>query len=157
MPSRIDDGFQELYRSEYRQVFGSVFLLCGDRDLAEEAAQEAFARALARWRRLRHQPWAAGWITTTALNVARRRLRKRPEPPVHQRLEFDVDSRLDLWAAVRGLPTRQQQAVILFYAEDLPVRDVAASMGVSEGAIRAHLAKGRAHLRRSLGGEMDDR
>ena len=152
---RPDEEFQELYRSEARAVFSTVFLLCRDRALAEDATQEAFARALERWGQLRGRPWVAGWITTTALNVTRRSLRRRhfrePTPPV----EGDPNLALDLWRAVRMLPRRQQQAVVLHYRLDLPVDEVAQAMGCREGTVRTHLARARVALRESMGGAFD--
>lgn len=153
---RIDPGFAEMYRTEHRTVFRAVWALCGDREVAEDATQEAFARALERWRRLRDRPWAAGWVTTTALNAARRSLRRRPavgaEPP-----QSDPDERLDLWRAVRSLPPRQQEAVVLFYAVDLSVADTAEVMRCSEGSVKTHLSRARAALRVGLEERVDDR
>ncbi len=135
-------------------MFRAAFSLCGDRELARDATQEAFARALSRWRRLRGEPWAAGWVMTTALNVARRGLRGRPvaapatpaTPPTP-----DPDTLVDLRAAVRALPRRQQEAVVLYYLADLPVSEVAGAMGCREGTVHAHLAKARSALARTLG------
>src|SRR5438034_1000343 len=95
-----DGAFEELYDEEAQSVFGAVYLLCRDRALAEDATQEAFARALERWGRLRSAPWAAGWVMTTALNVARRALRRRPAPEAATTDETPVEVALDLWAGV---------------------------------------------------------
>jgi RNA polymerase sigma-70 factor (ECF subfamily) len=151
---RADSEFQELYRSERQAVFSTVYLLCRDRALAEDATQEAFARALERWGRLRGRPWVGGWVTSTALNVARRALRYRPGPgPPEQ--EADPDTSIGLWMEVGGLPLRQQQAVVLHYRLDLPVEDVAGLMDLSPGTVRTHLARARHALRKSLEGERD--
>jgi DNA-directed RNA polymerase specialized sigma24 family protein len=116
---RADLEFQELYRSERQAVFSTVYLLCRNRALAEDATQEAFARALERWGRLRGRPWVGGWVTSTALNVARRALRYRPGPGSQDR-EADPDTSIGLWMEVRGLPLRQQQAVVLHSCDPLP-------------------------------------
>ena len=58
--------FERFYEREAQAVFSAAVLLCRDREQAEDATREAFARALARWNRLGPQPWAAGWVTTTA-------------------------------------------------------------------------------------------
>ena len=152
---RADPDFQELYRSERQAVFTTVYLLCRDRALAEDATQEAFARALERWGRLRGRPWLGGWITSTALNVARRALRPRPgpEPPLDR--EGDPETSIGLWREVRRLPLRQQQAVVLHYRLDIPVEEVARLMDLSPGTVRTHLARAREALRRSLEGERD--
>ena len=54
-----DEGFRAMYEAEFVNVYRTVLLMCGDRSIAEEATQEAFARALARWRRLSRTSWAA--------------------------------------------------------------------------------------------------
>ncbi len=146
-----DPSFTELYEREFPAVFRAAYLMSGDRGVAEEAAQEAFARALARWGRLRSQPWAAGWVTTTALNTARRHLRRRRPTMPTNAPEGEVDTiRLDVHAAVRRLPARQQEAVILHYLLDLPVTDTAAAMGCDQGTVKTHLSRARASLVRAL-------
>jgi RNA polymerase sigma-70 factor (ECF subfamily) len=136
-------------------VFRAAYALCGDRELAQDATQEAFARALSRWRRLRGERWAAGWVMTTALNVARRSLRRGAPPPEPEPTPTvshpDVEMLLDLRVAVRALPRRQQTAVVLYYLAGLPVAEVAGTMGCREGTVRAHLAKARTSLARDLG------
>lgn len=132
-------------------MFRAAYALAGDAGLAEDATQEAFVRALARWRRLGEQRWVAGWVMTTALNVVRRQLRQRPAEPTtptpHAPHEL-VEARI----AVRHLPRRQQQAVVLHYLIGMPVAEVARSMGCRDGTVKAHLAKAR----RSLAHELDD-
>jgi RNA polymerase sigma factor (sigma-70 family) len=147
----IDPSFAELYEREFPAVFRAAYLMSGDRGLAEEATQEAFARALARWGRLRSQPWAGGWVTTTALNTARRHLRRRrPTMPANVPEREDETIRLDVHAAVRRLPARQQEAVVLHYLLDLPVSDTAAAMGCDQGTVKTHLSRARAALVRAL-------
>jgi RNA polymerase sigma-70 factor, ECF subfamily len=152
-----DRGFAEFYQREFAAVFRPVYALCRDRALAEESTQEAFARALERWRRLRDRPWAAGWVTTTAMNVARRSLRRRVSADEPNPGTLEPESGWDLWRAVRKLPQRQQEAVVLFYVRDLPVAEVAQVMRCEEGTVKAHLAKARSTLRGSLEEVRDDR
>jgi RNA polymerase sigma-70 factor, ECF subfamily len=151
--------FAELYKAEHDRVFRVTYALCRDYATAEDATQEAFARALERWDRLRDQSWAAGWVTSTALNVARRTLRRRRWLPGLKPVEVDptTDGALDLWQAVRRLPRRQQEAVTLHYALDLPVVEVARAMGCREGTVKAHLAHAREALRTQLEGAPDER
>lgn len=155
---KIDARFVQLYEAEFPAVFRAVYAMCGDRRLAEDAAQEAFARALERWRRLRDRPWVGAWVTTTALNVARRGLRRRPvgAAAAEDAPAVDLDARMDLVRAIGGLPPRQQEAVVLHYVADLPVAEVAAAMGVEEGTVKAHLSRAREALARSLGGDRVD-
>jgi RNA polymerase sigma-70 factor, ECF subfamily len=144
-------GFRELYEREFAAVYRAAYALSGNRGLAEDAAQEAFARALARWRRLGREPWAGGWVMTTALNVARRQMRRRPPVVARERpANEDAEALLDLRRAIEDLPARQQSAVVLHYLMGLPVADVAASMECREGTVKAHLARARASLERRL-------
>jgi RNA polymerase sigma-70 factor, ECF subfamily len=149
----VEPGFEALYEREFAPVFRATFLLCGDRAAAEDATQEAFARALVRWRRLEGQPWAAGWVMTTAMNAVRRSMRRRPTPDDDPRwAAADPDARLDVRDAIGRLPARQQHAVALHYLLDLSVDDTAAAMGVTSGTVKVHLARARA----ALGGSLRD-
>jgi RNA polymerase sigma-70 factor (ECF subfamily) len=149
-PTVGDRGFEDLYEEEFANVFRAAYALIGDVSAAEDATQEAFARALARWRRLRGEPWAGGWVMTTALNVARRQLRRRPVIALVE-TPADAHDLVEVRLAIRALPTRQQQAVVLHYLLDLPLADVARSMGCREGTVKAHLAKARRGLAERLG------
>ncbi len=148
----IDPGFHDLYEREFAAVFRAALLLCGDRAAAEDATQEAFARALVRWRRLDGQPWAAGWVMTTAMNLARRAMRRQPvgaggpSPSA-----VDQDAQLDVRSALRKLPARQQEAVALHYLLDLSVEETAAAMNVTQGTVKAHLSRARQALGDALG------
>ncbi|HYY07344.1 MAG TPA: sigma-70 family RNA polymerase sigma factor [Actinomycetota bacterium] len=146
----VHPAFRALYEREFPSVFRAAFLLSGDRPLAEEATQEAFARALTRWGRIGSQPWVAGWVTTTAMNVARRQLRRRPEPTLDVAPLPDHVEALNVRSAVRNLPVRQQEAVVLHYLLDLPVAETAATMGCDEGTVKTHLSRARFALGRAL-------
>jgi len=146
--------FERFYRAEMQPVFIAVFLLCGNAGVAEEATQEAFARAWERWDRLGREQWVGGWVTTTAINVARRVLRRRPILERTGQLP-DPEASTDLWATVRTLPRRQQEAVVLYYRLDLPVREIAKILGCREGTVRTHLARAREALRTALRGTID--
>ena len=144
--------FEDFYAAEFDRVLNSAFAFSGDRDAATDATQEAFARAFARWRRLSRHEWVGGWVTTTALNVLRRRYRDaaRSQFPVEERATHDANERIDLLRALRALPVRQREAAVLFYVADLPLHAVAEAMGVSDGAVKSHLARAREGLRVNL-------
>jgi RNA polymerase sigma-70 factor (ECF subfamily) len=147
---KVDEGFRTMYEREFPAVYRAVYVLCRDPSMAEDAAQEAFARALARWRRLRRHPLVAGWVTTTALNVARRALRTHEPHHAPPPGEPDYEAGIDLAAAVRRLPARQQEAVLLHYLLDLSVDQTAAAMEVNPGTVKTHLSRARSALAESL-------
>lgn len=144
--------FSEFYRAEFPQVYRAVYVFTSDRQAAFDLAQEAFARAFARWRRLSREEWAGGWVMTTALNLARRRRPETPAAGAGDRVQAAEPGheRVDLVRALGGLPFRQRQALVLHYVGDLPPHAVASVMNVSEGTVKAHLAQGRAALRKRL-------
>lgn len=143
-------GFEEWYRAEHPRVLASLTLLGGDVDVARDATDEAFARALDRWDRVSGMAAPGGWTYRVALNVMRRKLRRaaierrlwsrEPRPP-------DIPApAVELWDLVRALPDRQRRAVVLRYVADLPEAEIAAAMGVARGTVSATLAAARARL-----------
>lgn len=146
--------FEDFYAIEYPRVFKAVYLLCGDREAAHDATQEAFERAYSRWRRLAREPWAAGWVVTTAVNISRRSWRASREDPAGAppagAHPGPSTARVDVIDALRKLPLRQRLTIFLYYLEDLPLPAIAESMGITEGAVKAHLAQARAALRKRL-------
>ena len=144
-------SFEDFYRLEFARVYRAAWLLARNDHDALEAAQEAFARAFARWRRLRNEEWVAGWVITTALNFLRRR--RKAEPPVSSRdrvVSEPSAAAVDLQRALRRLPARQREALVLFYVGDLPVHKVANLMGIGDGTVKAHLSRGRVALREEM-------
>ncbi len=163
MPPQIPAGFDLAFDGLYRLAYRVAFRILGDRGDAEDVAQEALARASTRWPRLADRP--EGWVSRVASNLAidRYRRRRRRPPPMTGPLGL-VDpllgERADLVAALRRLPRRQREAVVLRYLADLSEAQVALEMGCSVGAVKSHGSRGLASLRRQLsgstGGEGDD-
>jgi RNA polymerase sigma-70 factor (sigma-E family) len=149
---RFEEAYPELFRLAYRVSFRVL----GDRGDAEDVAQEALARTHLRWTRLRDRP--EGWVVTVATNLAidRHRRRRRSTSLGTETLTLvDVHQteRIDLARALRRLPRRQRQVVVLRYLADWSEADVAAALGVSTGSVKSHASRGLAALRHHL----DDR
>jgi RNA polymerase sigma-70 factor (sigma-E family) len=148
---RFEEAFPELYRLAYRVSFR----ILGDRGDAEDVAQEALARAHLRWARLRERP--EGWIVTVATNLSidRQRRRRRLSVLVNEPLalvDIHLAERIDLARALRRLPRRQREVVVLRYLADWSESDVATTLGVSAGAVKSHASRGLAALRQHLNG-----
>jgi RNA polymerase sigma-70 factor (sigma-E family) len=146
---RFEEAFPDLYRLAYRVSFRVL----GDRGDAEDVAQEALARSHVRWTRLRDHP--QGWVVTVATNLAIDRLRRRQRStgPVSEPValvETHLSERIDLARALRRLPRRQRQVVVLRYLADWPELDVADALGCSPGTVKSHASRGLAHLRQHL-------
>jgi RNA polymerase sigma-70 factor (ECF subfamily) len=147
------DDFAEFYTTSFARVARAVRAFCGNADVAHEATQEAFARAFSRWPKVKEVAWPEAWVTTTAMNVSKRHFRRRSRQRATAPGESSAGpsgDRVDVLAALRLLPERQRQATVLHYLLDCPVGAVAELMGLSDGAVKAHLHKARATLRNSL-------
>ncbi len=148
----MTDDFAAFYEGSFTPVFAAVRAFCGDTDVARDATQEAFARAYARWRRVKATSSPQAWVVTTAFNLTRRHFRRERTQveTASTVLSGPTPDRVGVLDALRALPERQRQAVVLHYLLDTPVAMVAEAMGVSEGAVKAHLFKARSALRGAL-------
>ncbi|WP_433283907.1 sigma-70 family RNA polymerase sigma factor [Micromonospora sp. CA-244673] len=151
----VSDGelISELYAGCFRRLVVQLYAVTGDLSEAQEAVQEAFTRALAAPRRIAGLDNPEAWLRRVAVNVARSRHRRRrlfdtllrrlgPAPVVADR----SPEHLALLSALRELPEGQRQALALHYLVDLPVGEVAATLGVSPGTVKSRLSRGRQAL-----------
>ncbi len=160
-PPPVDPGVEaevaRLFRSHHGRLLRLAQILVDDRGAAEEVVQEAFVRLFRQWGSLREPDAAAGWLRTTVLNLARSRLRRRglararreavpvaPASPA-ERAELNEEHR-QVVEAVRALPRRQREVVVLRFYEDLSVDETAAALGISAGAVKTHTHRGMAAL-----------
>jgi RNA polymerase sigma-70 factor (ECF subfamily) len=155
-----EDAVRQAYEVYYRRLVVQVFGLVGDLTEAEDAVQEAFARVLAAPRSFLGADDSERWLRVVALNVARSRYRRRwtfdrlvrtgrvePAPTAAPGLSPD---RVALLVALRRLSAPIREAVVLYHLADLPVTEVAATLGVPVGTVKARLSRGRAALAQLL-------
>jgi RNA polymerase sigma-70 factor, ECF subfamily len=148
-----DERFEVFYEEAYGRVFRASWAFCGDRDIAQDAAQDAFAKAYSRWKRVSRMNSPVGWVIVTAQNFCRKQAASRTvlsdsqDTPSSRDELTSFETRSDLLRVIRTLSSRQQQAVVLHYLEDVSITDTAEVMGLSEGGVKAHLARGREQLR----------
>jgi RNA polymerase sigma-70 factor (ECF subfamily) len=145
------DGFDAFYRAEWGRLAGTLRLLGGERDAADDVAQEAMTRAWVHWSRVSRLDRPAGWLYVTAFRLQRRRLRREanrpwPEPVPEGGRGSDVD-RLALDEALRALPLRARQAVVARHVLGLDGPEAAALLGVSPDAFRQILRRALQTLR----------
>ena len=147
------DRVQDVYATSYRRLVGQLTGVTGDPVEAEDAVMEAFARALASRRSFLAADNPEAWLRTVAVNVTRTRWRRsRFFRDVSHRLvaaeRYDElpDDRLALLGALRQLPAAQREAIALHHLADLPVHEVATTLGVPVGTVKAWLSRGRARL-----------
>jgi RNA polymerase sigma-70 factor (ECF subfamily) len=152
------DDFEAFYLAHYGRLVSQLLAMLGDLAEAEDAVQEAFARASVRWRWLSAYDAPDAWVRRVAFNVARNSLRRaRSRMRAAERLPRPAAAPaptaelLDVLAAMRPLPLRQREALVLHYVAGLPVEEIARQLRVPAGTVKSRLARGRAALARRLG------
>jgi RNA polymerase sigma-70 factor (sigma-E family) len=163
LDSDRDEVLGRLFRDEYGSLVGLARLLLDDRGQAEEAVQEAFARTYDRWSRVRDHDDALPYVRRAVVNAARGGLRRRrtarrhrperaPDAPSAEAGVVRHESRREVVAALRALPARQRECVVLRFYLDCSTAETAATLGVSEGSVKTHLHRALAALARELEG-----
>ncbi len=156
--------FGEFYQAGYGRTLALITALTGDRAEAEDVTQEAFARALARWNRLRDYDVPEAWVRRVALRLATdsgRRLRRAyrvgvklsAQPPDQPARPDDALGSIELGQALMRLPLAQREVLVLHYLADLSVEQIAADRGLSTGTVKTRLVSGRRRLERELASE----
>jgi RNA polymerase sigma-70 factor (sigma-E family) len=171
-PARVDLGqdadeaLVALYTAHYRSLVRMAALLLHDTAAAEDVVQDAFIAMHRSWRRLRDTDKALAYVRQAVVNRARSRLRhlkvvdRKAPALLHDETTAFVPSaehgalhaleRAQVMTALRALPTRQREVLVLRYYSDLSEAQIAEAMGISAGAVKSHASRGIAALRSSL-------
>ena len=156
-----DCAVTELYSLHYRALVRLAAFLVRDTPTAEEVVQDAFVAMHGGWQRLRDAEKALAYLRQAVVNRSRSVLRHRtvvdknlqkapPDMPSAEHGALVLLERHAVVAALRGLPDRQREAIVLRYYADLSEAEIAAAMGISRGAVKSHTARGMAALRAEL-------
>ena len=156
-----DRAVTELYSVHYRALVRLAALWVRDVPTAEEVVQDSFVAMHDGWQRLRDAENALAYLRQAVVNRSRSVLRHRtvvdrnPQkaPPDMPSAEHGALAQLERSAvvdALRKLPDRQREAIVLRYYADFSEAEVAAAMQISRGAVKSHTARGMAALRATL-------
>lgn len=146
----------DLYHASYRRLVAQVYAFTTDLGEAQDAVQEAFARALARRGHLSDVDAPEAWLRTVAVNIVKRRWRRKQlldrillrERPVTRFLQDAPEpDRADLREALATIPRTYREVIVLHYLADLPVDEVAAILEVPVGTVKSRLSRGREALK----------
>jgi RNA polymerase sigma-70 factor (ECF subfamily) len=150
----VDDFCREVWP----RLAASLGLVCGDIGVGEELAQEALARAWARWGRVSRLDSAEAWVYRVGVNLFRSRFRRmQAERRALDRLSVTYTDTsnttadvLAIRAAVADLPDRQRAAVVLRYFADLSVAATAEALDCAPGTVRSLTSQALDRLRRTF-------
>jgi RNA polymerase sigma factor (sigma-70 family) len=157
-PATASEGFEAFYLRDYQAVVQLAYALSGSRLAAEDIAQEAFLRAFRDWEAIRNP---SAWVRKVAVRRATRIMHRRLlEARALGRLVAGrglaiaelPEQDAQVWRAVRALPRRQAQVIALRYVADVPVAEIAQTLGVAEGTVKAQLHRARQALATRLTG-----
>lgn len=170
-PDAARAEFAAFFAAQEHELLRFCWGLTLDRHDALDVAQEAMARAFRHWDSIAGTN-PAGWVRTVALNIVRNRWRSRrrgdaailrlksrvtvasTSEAIHSGPTGGESLSAGVAEALRALPERQREAVVLHHMVDLSVAGVAEAMGVSEASVKTHLQRGRAALATRLGDEV---
>jgi RNA polymerase sigma-70 factor (sigma-E family) len=150
-----------LYQTHALALVKLAVLMTGDQSIAEDVVQDAFLGLYRRWRSLQNTDSAAGYLRTSVLNGCRsvHRVRFRRQgvnlgPPEDTASAEDIavlgEANREVLVAIRRLPARQREAVVLRYYLDMTEDQAAQAMGVSRGTVKSATSRGLAALARLL-------
>jgi RNA polymerase sigma factor (sigma-70 family) len=152
-------SYDAFVRGHYARLVRSLTLVVLDRELAADAAQEAFLQLYLHWHQVQHQDPVA-WVYRVGNNRCKDHYRylartaklfkRLVDASAVGREGVEWESRSEALAILGCLPRRQRTAAALFYEADLSVADIAAVMNISEGAVKSHLSRARETLRKTL-------
>jgi RNA polymerase sigma-70 factor (ECF subfamily) len=151
--------FAECYQLHYARLIRSLCLAGADHPQAEDVAQEAFARTLVNWRRVRRGANPPGYVYRTAFRLYARRLPREQlssdgDPPSASfsgaDLQAEAVTRLSVEAVLAQMPPRRRLCATLCFMVGLTTGETAAALGITEGTVRKQLEAARVSLRRAL-------
>ena len=156
-----DEALVALYTSHYRSLVRLSALLLHDTAAAEDVVQDAFVAMHRSWRRLRDPDKGLAYLRQTVVNRSRSRLRHlkvverkapalMPDADSADTLALRAVDRASVMDALRALPQRQREVLVLRYYADLSEAQIAEAMGISTGAVKSHASRGIAALRDTM-------
>ena len=165
-----DEALVELYAAHWRSLVRLAVLLVHDVGTAEEVVQDAFVAVHGRWGRLRDHDRALAYLRQAVVNRSRSVLRHRavvarhavadrtldPDRPGTEARIADTERRRTVLDALRALPRRQREVLVLRYFLDLSEAEIAATLRITRGAVKSHASRGSASLRASLAAWWED-
>jgi RNA polymerase sigma factor (sigma-70 family) len=150
----VTDDFAELFRGHYGRLIRALRISGASQWQAEDIAQEAFARTLGHWRRVRGGANPPGYVFRTAFRLLHRRgllpatsLDERPDGGSPAPAPDDLAVlRVDVGRAVAAMPPRRRACVVLCWLLEMPTAEAAEALGIAAGTVRKQLELARGQL-----------
>jgi len=157
---RHDADFVEFVEARRGRLFRTAYLLCGDRDRAEDIVQTTLAKLYPRWGRVQRMDAVDAYVRRMVVNAHLDEVRRpwwRREHLVGESIERAAPSSPvgpeetdELWQALRRLPPGQRRVVVLRHYWGLSVEETAADLGISTGTVKSQTSAALSRLRELL-------
>lgn len=154
---------RDLYAACYGRLVQVLTLVAGSRAEAEDVVQEAFVRLVPRWSKISTYDDPEAWVRSVAFKILSNRFRRsRNAVAASRRVSLAVQTSevsgdsVDVGRALAALPLEQREVVVLHHLLDLPVAEIAASLGVPVGTVKSRLSRARDALAPLLREESTD-
>lgn len=153
-----ESAFAVFYQRNIHALARTLTASLGDAQLAQDAAQEAMARACERWEKISHYDNPTGWCYRVAMNWATSRWRKRrrevitnelPPPALVDSPDIELQDRILI--ALRSLSVEHRSVIVLRLIEDWSIAETAEALGIAHGTVQSRYARALERLRSELG------
>ncbi len=152
----VGPDFVEVYERHYGRVVRALQISGLDRASAEDVAQEAFARTLGHWTRVRTGTNPPGYVYKAAFRLARRSWQRPANDPLPMDVPVlgDVGAQAVTWVAAErvlaGMPSRRRSCAVMCFVVGLSTKEAARALGIAEGTVRKQLELARRSLEEGL-------
>jgi len=155
-----EDAYRQLIEEYGNRLLRTCYLILGDREEAEDVVQETFVRVFRKIEEFRGESGLYTWIYTIALNLSRDRLRKRMNFSIFENEQiYNINSEIHIEEVIdRDLLKREldeispiyREVLVLFYFEELSIKEISQLLDEKEGTVKSKLSRGRNILKESL-------
>ena len=154
----MQENFEAFYLRHFKAVYRVCYAFMKNAQDAEDCAEDAFVRAMTCGVAFENERHERSWLTTTAMNVCKDKLKhwwRRKVTPIDEETELatETDEKSEVADAVMALPVKYKEVVWLYYYEGYQTDEIAAMLGRAPSTVRNQLRDARAKLKLTLGGE----
>ena len=159
--SERSEAIERMVKEWQLPLLRLCYIQLHDKTLAEDAVQETFVKAFRGWAQFRGQSSEKTWLTRIAVNTCKdmrrgawfRHIDRRVTPEMlPEAIIQPTEKNLDLTLALLNLPKKYREAIMLYYYQDMDVREIGTVLGIAQSSVSNRLKKGRDMLRKALEG-----
>lgn len=155
-----EDAYRQIIEEYGNRLLRTCYLILKDREEAEDVVQETFIKVFQKMDSFRENSGLYTWIYTIALNLSRDRLRKKKDMLTledewvgNNDVEYEVEKGIDrelLRKELFEINSLYREVLVLFYFEELSIKEISNLLNEKEGTIKSKLSRGRSILKEGL-------